>query len=412
MAMTKPSVLFINRTYPPGKGATGRVLRDLAHAFAKDGWTVTVLTTGEKAGVNIDGTIRVKRIKATMSKTPFNYFMIWTRLLMAALRLPGHTLVVTMTDPPMLVSAGRFIARKKNSSHIHWCQDLYPDILPVLGMKLPGFMMNWLRDVSRRAMKSCDRVIVVGRCMARHLSHTGLDMSRVTIIPNWPDREITNPIPITIAIKNVANDREAARYENGQHVHFDTAPKFRVLYAGNLGRAHPVSTILEAAGILQTQHPEVEFVFVGDGPVHERLAMERAKRGLDNIRLLPTQPAERLRELMESGDVHLISMKSEAAGMIVPSKLYSALAAERPCILIGPEQSEPARVINDYHAGSVVAQGNASALASTIHNYLVDGNTWFSAQEGAARANQDFKPDQSMTTWIKRARESVKNHAR
>ncbi len=415
--MQKPSVLFINRTYPPGKGATGRVLRDLAQAFSQDGWQVTVLTTAEQASQKNEGQIRVRRLKASTVKTPLNYFMIWMRLLIAALRMPRHTLVVTMTDPPLIVAAGRIIARRKQSSHIHWCQDLYPDIMPVIGMKLPKFAMTWLQDVSRRAMKSCNRVIVVGRCMARHLAHTGLDMSKVTVIPNWPDREIAHPIPISIKINNIANDhagihKKAAVDDNGQHVHFDTAPKFRVLYAGNLGRAHPVSTILDAAAILQFQHPEVEFVFVGDGPVHERLVVERTRRGLENIRLLPTQPAERLRELMESGDVHLISMKQEAAGMLVPSKLYAALAAERPCILIGPEQSETARVIHDYHAGSVVPQGSPAALAETIHNYLTDGNAWFSAQEGAIRANQEFLPSQSMTTWIKRARESVKIGAR
>jgi glycosyltransferase involved in cell wall biosynthesis len=249
--------------------------------------------------------------------------------------------------------------------------------------------------------------------MARHLAHTGLDMSKVTIIPNWPDREISTPIPLSVAINNVANDRgQALTARNGHHVYFDTAPRFRVLYAGNLGRAHPVSTILEAATILQVQHPEVEFVFVGDGPIHERLAMERAKRGLDNIRLLPTQPPERLRELMQSGDVHLISMKSEATGMLVPSKLYSALAAERPCIFIGPEQSETGRVIHDYHAGSVVPQGNPAVLADTIRTYLTDGNAWFLAQKGAAEANHQFKPDHSITSWIKKARESVKSHGR
>lgn len=418
--MQKPSVLFINRSYPPGKGATGRVLSDLAHAFSHDGWSVTVLTTGDKDSSVHDGTVRVRRIKATTKKTMFNYLSIWARLLIEALKLPPHTLVVTLTDPPLIVVAGRIVARRKQSSHIHWCQDLYPDIMPVIGMKLPKFALNWLRDLSRRAMKSCDRVIVIGRCMARHLAHTGLDMSKVTVIPNWPDSEIINPLPARVPIYRVANDHPGTQpprkaepvKEDERPIYMDTAPRFRVLYAGNLGRAHPVSTILDAAAILQSQHPEVEFVFVGDGPVHERLVQERNRRGLENIRLLPTQPAERLRELMESGDIHLISMKQEAAGMLVPSKLYSALAAERPCILIGPEQSETARVIHDYQAGSVIPQGSPGALAETIHNYLTDGHAWFSAREGAIRANRDFQPSQSITTWIKRARESVKINAR
>ena len=66
--MQKPTVLFINRTYPPGKGATGRVLRDLAQAFARDGWAVTVLTTGIETEVIMDGTVKVKKLPQNLVK--------------------------------------------------------------------------------------------------------------------------------------------------------------------------------------------------------------------------------------------------------------------------------------------------------------------------------------------------------
>lgn len=405
-AMPKPSVLFINRVYPPVRGATGRMLRDLAQAFARDGWQVTVVTAGPIGMTEKDGQVKVRRVRAGTGKSFLNYLMIWTRLLLAAWRQPAPTLIVTMTDPPLLVVAGRFLARRKRSAHIHWCQDIYPDILPVIGMKLPGFLMGWLKGISRRAMKSCNRVVVIGRCMARYLAHTGLDMAKVTVIPNWPDQEIVAPLRIDPA--KVANDG-ANRVKPS---HYDANPRFRVLYAGNLGRVHPVATILEAASLLQGRHPEIEFVFVGEGPVFDRLATERAKRGLENIRLLPVQPAERLRELMESGDVHLISIKADAVGMVVPCKLYSALAAQRPSILIGPEQSETGRVLLDYHAGTIVPQGNAAALAEAIRAYLLDGDKWFSAQQGAIAANQQYKPELSMGNWLTRARESVKSGTR
>jgi hypothetical protein len=40
-----PSILFINRVYPPAKGATGDMLQGMAEALAFRGWEVTVLTT-------------------------------------------------------------------------------------------------------------------------------------------------------------------------------------------------------------------------------------------------------------------------------------------------------------------------------------------------------------------------------
>ena len=80
---------------------------------------------------------------------------------------------------------------------------------------------------------------------------------------------------------------------------------------------------------------------------------------------------------MESGDVHLISVTHKAAGMLVPSKLYSALAVGRPCIYIGPKRTEAAKVIHDFGAGSVIAQGRPRVLADEIKRYRLSADVWF-----------------------------------
>lgn len=415
MASHRPSVVFFNRVYPPLRGATGRVLRDLARAFADQGWRVTVITTGPQARQDYDGKVRVIRVKAPLkSKKAGAYFYVWLKMGWAGLNLPRQDLVVTMTDPPMLVVAGRFLARLKNSRHIHWCQDLYPDILPALGYRMAPSQINFFRKMARKAMKKCDKVVTVGRCMARQLTRSGLEPRRVAVIPNWPDFEL-------LSAENYARlQRRPMSHVNGaegarpfDQLRMDgAAHKFRVLYSGNIGRAHPIETILEAATILNSDHPDIEFVFVGDGPSFERLAQERARRGLDNIRLMPFQPASRLRELMESGDLHLISMKHESAGMLVPCKLYAALAVERPCILVGPEDSETAKVITDYKAGSVVPQGDGKRLATEIRKYRISAETWFKAHEGAAEAGKVFLPEQSYEAWLKRAKDVVNQNQR
>ena len=404
---SKPSVLFINRVYPPVTGATGRVLRDLAQAFAVAGWDVTVVTTGRRRARELDGPVRVIRVKGPeRPRGIFSYLIIWVKLFVAAMRLPAGNLIVTMTDPPMLVVAGRMLRRAKKNRHIHWCHDVYPDIFPALNLRWPGFLMRPAKKLSRLSMRECDKTVVIGRCMAKYLAHGGVDPRTISVIPNWPERELcaagedSHPylekpdglVPVTI---NGAKPTE-------QQLR-DMAPKFRVLYAGNIGRAHPLKTIIEAAEILEHESPEIEFVFVGDGPRFDEVARERGKRGLHNIRLLPYQPQSRIRQVMESGDVHLISMREDAAGMLVPSKLYAALAVGRPCIFIGPAQSETARVIHDFHAGAVVAQGDARGLADRIRNYRHNGEEWFAAHAGAAAAGQVFVPSESINAWLERA---------
>jgi glycosyltransferase involved in cell wall biosynthesis len=409
--MKQPSVLFINRLYPPGRGASGRVLRDLARGFSKNGWSVTVLTTGVRDSKAFDGSVRVIRIKAKQeSRSVLSLIMIWLRLFIKALFLPKKDMVITMTDPPILVFAGRLLSIIKKSKHIHWCQNLYPDLLPAIGVRISTKWIKFLKKISRRSMKKCDKVVVIGRCMAKKLMHSGVTPSNIAVIPNWPDYELLGPdgqkraskrkIPVIHEVKGARPFEEQLQDSKG--------PKFRVLYSGVVGAAHPIKIILDTASILSKEAPDVEFIFVGEGPGFESLAKERAKRGLDNIKLLPNQPASRLRDLMESGDLHLITMKNEAEGLLVPCKLYSALAVERPCILIGPEESEAARIINEFNAGDVLPHGQSSKLVQTIKNYRMNPEAWFKAHEGAVCASKIFIPQESIMAFITRANDLVK----
>lgn len=406
--MKRPTVLLINRVYPPGRGASGRVLRDLARGFARDGWHVNVLATGEASGKDRDGTIHITRVKAPdKPKHDILYVWIWLKLTIRALFLPRADLVVTLTDPPFIVLAGQAFARIYKARHIHWCHDLYPDLLPVMGIKLPGFVQRFLMRLSRRAMKSADKTIVIGRCMARHLNQSGIDAKMMTVIPNWPDIDLTRPSGHTTEF---LENMQALKGFAGSKTHEEQlkhGPKFRVLYAGTLGRVHPYGTILDAAEILALDNPEIEFVFVGDGEGFNALAAERARRNLENVRLLPYQPNSALKDVMESGDVHIVSIKDEAAGMVVPCKLYSALAVGRPCIFIGPELCEIAKVISDFKAGVIVPQGDAEAFKEAVLQFRMSGEAWFSAHEGALRASEVFVPRDAMDAWISRARRIV-----
>lgn len=392
----------MNRVYPPVRGATGRVLRDLASSFAREGWHVTVVTTGDAAGEERYDSVRIIRVKGDQKpESFFSYLWIMIKMMWVTLRLESRHVLVTMTDPPMLVVAGAFIARFKKCRHIHWCQDLYPEVLPALGVSIPDFAMRFLIKLRRNSMDKCDKVIVNGRCMADYLITDGLEARNIAMIPNWPDIELTDPEMIGETGESyLPVDENMGRPFDEQK---KNGRKFRVIYAGNIGRAHPISTIIDAAEILDEEKSDIEFVFVGDGKRYDDLVQERSKRGVDNIRVLPYQPLSRLRETMESGDVHLVSMREKAAGFVVPSKLYAALAVARPTVFIGPDATETAQVIKDYKAGLIVDNNDAKGLADAIRAYREDSSFWVKAHKGAAEAREVFTPKDSIDAWIDRA---------
>lgn len=406
MPSAKPSVLLINRVYPPARGASGRVLRDLAKEMARAGWTVSVLTTGEKTFSEKDGGIAVHRVSAPLNpKGIFGYARVLWKLYRGAMKQPRHDLVVTLTDPPLLVTLGRRYSKKKRCAHLHWCHDLYPDLFPSIGVKLPQFVLRALSRSARRSMNKSGKVIAIGRCMARHLAHTGVETGRISMIPNWPDSELVDPNS-KFKKSDVRLKESVPMARPPESLLRDDSPRFRILYAGNIGRAHPMKAILEAAEYL-SPHPEIEFVFVGEGPSHDRLSQERSRRGLQNIKLMPYQPASHLKDLMESGDLHLVSLREDAAGLVVPCKFYSALAAARPTIFIGPADTEIGRMIRDYGCGAIVPQGDGKTLAQAILYFRNDPNAWFDAQQGAEQAAMDSRPVKSILSIMKEAETTI-----
>ncbi|WP_448189809.1 glycosyltransferase [Azospirillum sp. sgz301742] len=345
-----PSILFINRVFPPDRGASGRCLADLAGRAARAGWRVTVLADGEGPSEAPRG-VTIVRTGGTGEGRPTlrGYLAALARLTVRALTLPRHDLVVTMTDPPLLALAGPLLALRHRAA-LHWCHDLFPALLPVLGVPLPALMRRALQAAMAGALKRHGAVVAIGRCMAERLRGQGVPERLVTVLPNWGDPAI-RPLP---------RDASALRAE------LRLGGRFTVAYAGNFGLAHPLGALLAAAEAL----PEVAFLLVGYGRGHAAAAAEAGR--LANVHLQPFQPTERLADTLAAADLHLAVMDPRAEGLLVPCKVASALAAGRPCLFLGPPGSEAARLIADHACGIVLEPTDAGGLAATIAAYAAD----------------------------------------
>ena len=95
--MKKPSILFLNRVYPPADGATGQLLAELAPELVRRGHRVTVVTSqpgdGSVSSETVDG-VRVERVtglpftRASHWRRALSYFSLYPALLWRALRIP------------------------------------------------------------------------------------------------------------------------------------------------------------------------------------------------------------------------------------------------------------------------------------------------------------------------------------
>lgn len=391
-----PSILFINRVYPPECGATGRVLEYAARGFAKSGWDVSVVTTAGAStmpGKSIQDDVKVIRVASSFSKDnlllrALGYGLMIPLLVYESLKLSRPEVVVTMTDPPMLALAGPILKLLKKSRLIHWAQDLYPEVAEEGGVFMKGGpVARFLRLLSSWSLGSHDAIIAIGRCMADRLVRRGVPNSRIRVIPNCGvERQIT-PVPL-------GHTSYRKRHGLGE--------EFVIMYSGNMGRAHDFHTVIEAARLLTIENEPagVLFLFVGEGPQEAAVRETVRTLKLENIRFLPFQPGADLSQSLGMGDLHLVTMMRGVSGLVVPSKFYGVMAAARPTLFIGESDSEVARVITEKRIGKVIMPGDSSGLVSAIRSYRNDTGR---IEEEGNRARESILQDDLMPCLIQEA---------
>jgi len=154
------------------------------------------------------------------------------------------------------------------------------------------------------------------------------------------------------------------------------------------------------AGQFKETHHDVVFLFVGGGSRLVQVEGEKAKGGLDNVALLPFQPAARLGQTLSAGDVQFISLRPGFEGVVVPSKAYGAMAAGRPLLYLGGPRGEIAREIEEHDLGTVVEPGDVAGLAKAIEEYMANPDV--AARQGANAARVSRGPlgvDEALTAW-------------
>lgn len=363
---TPGRVRLVNRVFPPASGATGLYLAELADALADRGWAVEVVTgpapdaplhETRPSGVSVRRLPGVTLRRASLAARAAGYAALWPRLVRAAARPAPDgrqpDVVVLKTDPPLLVAAGPWLARRTGAAIVHWAQDLYPDVAVALGV-LPAPAARPLRALARRSLRRADAVVAIGRCMAERLAAAGVAPDRLHVVPNWAPAGV-GPDPAARAAFRDAHGLDG---------------RFVVMYSGNLGLAHPFEAVLGAAERLADARPEALVLFVGDGPRRAWVEAEVARRALPNVRLLPPQPSGALAGSLGAADLHLVTMEAGLDGLVVPSKLYGALAVGRPVLFLGPPESEAARVVAERRAGTVLPpDASAADVARAVEHW-------------------------------------------
>ncbi len=239
----------------------------------------------------------------------------------------GRADVILVVSPPFWLGMNALLLRwLRRCPVIYNAQDLFPDAyLASREVRLGPFtrFMGGLMDAIYRHV---DRITVITDSFATAIAMRGIDPGKIVTIPNFVDTTLVRPMPRL----NSFRQRQGL------------GDRFIAMYAGNIGYTHGTELLVDVAEKLAAI-PDLHFVVIGGGSKQADLVELARRRGIANMKFLPTQPPEVLAEMLAAADVFVMTSKPGVGGTSFPGRIYNCLVAGRPVLASVDETSRPGR---------------------------------------------------------------------
>jgi glycosyltransferase involved in cell wall biosynthesis len=119
-----------------------------------------------------------------------------------------------------------------------------------------------------------------------------------------------------------------------------------------------------------------------------------------NIGFVPFASADHLAGRLAAADVHIVSLRPEWTGTVIPSKFFGALAIGRPVIFFGDHNSSIAEWIRRYQVGWVWQPGKTAAIAAELRQLAQDETEMRALRERCHRVyHERFSREVILNTW-------------
>jgi glycosyltransferase involved in cell wall biosynthesis len=254
---------------------------------------------------------------------------------------------------------------------------MWPETLSATGMVRNKEVLKWVGRFADWVYGRMDRILVISPGFRRNLLEKGVPDEKIRVISNWVNTDVYYPM------------------NPGDCLHRVLAlqGKFNVMYAGNIGAAQGLDTVLEAAQALNDLS-NVQFVLIGDGVAADSLRHMAESRSLDNVRFLGRFPESEMSSLFAQADVLLIHLKDDPLFRItIPHKVFSYMAAGKP--ILAAVEGDAADIVLQARAGLTCPPENALALADALrHMHSIDANERIQmGLNGLSAARNRFTPE-------------------
>ncbi len=407
--MAKVFVLY--HFMQPDEVVSAVLFSELSAGLAERGWSVTAFPCNRahddsgtalyprhetSRGVRFE---RIWRPKWPQSKNLFRvlnaFWMIFRWSLLALNPRFRPEVLIVGSDPVMsILIAPVWRLFRPGTLIAHWCFDLYPEAAYAEGLlSQSGRLSRLLRHVLRTAYRGCGLIVDIGPKMRRLLLAYGSSAARRTIVP-WALKE---------------PDSVPASGGPGRDAIFGGA-RLALMYSGTFGRAHSFEDMLTLARLLR---PDGAALALGVRGHRERELRAAVHEDDTNIRFLSFASSEVLEERLAAADIHVVTLRSEWAGTVVPSKFFGALAIGRPILFCGSPDADIAQWIDAHGIGWVLAPGDAQAVARQMRAHMRDPEAMRAMRDRCFRLYRErFSRREGLQLWDAELRKLLESGGR
>lgn len=352
-------ILLVTQYYWPENSR----VTDIAESLKKEGNNVTVLTglpnypqgyiyegfrkgenrIQEHNGVHI---IRAKLIERRhdILHRLLNYYSFPYYATKLTKKIPGDfDVVLAMEESPiMLVKPAIAYAKKHKKPLIMYEMDLWPESLLAGGITNKSFIYKHYKKVSAKIYSKCDKILTSTKEHIPYIKNLpGCEDLDIEYLPQYAD--------------TIFEESDFGNKDNGV---------IDLMFAGNIGKAQSVDTIIKAAALLKN---DVRFKFhiVGAGSELNNIKKLAAKLKTDNVIFYGQRPLEDMPGLYKIADAMLVTLEDKPyANMTIPGKVQSYMAAGKP--IIGAINGSCANFIINNEIGYTCKSNDSMALCELL----------------------------------------------
>lgn len=309
------------------------------------GYKITLIQREVIDGVHITRLPLYPSHDQSVIKRILNYISFSASALVYGLFFMKRVDVMYAYHPPLTIGiAASLIKIFRRIPIVYDIQDMWPDTLRATGMINDAHLLAVVSKVCNWVYRQVDKIVVLSPGFRQILIERGVPIDKVEVIYNWADEDaLLTPV--------------GALPEN-----FPDKNAFKVIFAGNMGKAQALDVVLEAASVLKAANSRVVFVMIGGGVDLLRLKSKAADMQLSNIVFLPAVPMAQVGKFLISSDALLVHLKKDPLFQItIPSKTQAYMCAGKPLLMA--VDGDASNLVRQSNCGITAESQNPEALA-------------------------------------------------